>query len=207
MNLPATPHSDASGSGIRLLWDNDSDNETGFTIQRSTSADFSTDLQTFTVRADVTSYVDNTGTSDSSVQPGTTYYYQVEATNGSDETSSAFSNTASAAVTLPTVSVTALDPNANFAGPDGNPQDAYLDFHRTGDLTSALTANVSYTGTAADSGEDYSGTLPTSVTFPAGRQDVIVPVDPSNGSADFSSDIQAEITDPPRTSLQSAWPN
>ena len=81
--LPATPQNlsatSASG-GIYLLWDNDSDNETGFTIQRSSSADFSTDLQTFTVAADVTSYVDNNGTDGTSVQPGTTYYYQVEAT-------------------------------------------------------------------------------------------------------------------------------
>jgi hypothetical protein len=94
-NLSATPYS----SGIRLLWDNDSDNETGFTIRRSTSADFSTDLQTFTVDADVTSYVDASGTGDTSVQPGTTYYYQVEA-NGSNEAASDFSNTASATVTL-----------------------------------------------------------------------------------------------------------
>ena len=193
-NLSATPYADGTGSGIRLLWDNDSDNETGFTIERSTSADFSTDLQTFTVDADVTSYVDTTGTEDTSVQPGTTYYYQVEA-NGSG--SSAFSNTASAAVTLPTVSVTALDPNANFAGPDGNPQDAYLDFHRTGNFTSALTASVSYAGSTAVAGTDYSGTLPTTVTFPAGAQDVIIPVVPANGSPDFATDIQATITDPP----------
>jgi len=192
-NLSATPYSDGTSAGIRLLWDNDSDNETGYTIQRSTSADFSTDLQTFTVGADVTSYVDNTGTSDSSVQPGTTYYYQVEATNGSDETSSAFSNTASAAVTLPTVSVTALDPNANFAGPDGNPQDAYLDFHRTGNLSSALTATVSYAGSTAVAGTDYSGTLPTTVTFPAGAQDVIIPVVPSNAGPGDSSVAECQV--------------
>ena len=188
-NLSATPYS----GGVRLLWDNDSDNETGFTIQRSTSADFSTDLQTFTVAADVTSYVDNTGTDDTSVQPGTTYYYQVEA-NGSDETASAFSNTANAVVTLPTVSVTALDPNANADGPDGNPQDGYLDFHRTGDLASALTASVSYTGTTADSGGDYSGTLPTTATFPAGQQDVVVPVVPANGTAGVASVVDAQIS-------------
>jgi len=39
-NLSATPFNDSTGSGVRLLWDNDSDNESGFTIQRSTSADF-----------------------------------------------------------------------------------------------------------------------------------------------------------------------
>jgi len=37
-NLSATPYSDGTSAGIRLLWDNDSDNETGYTIQRSTSA-------------------------------------------------------------------------------------------------------------------------------------------------------------------------
>jgi len=190
-NLSATPYS----GGVRLLWDNDSDNETGFTIQRSTSADFSTDLQTFTVAADVTSYVDNTGTDDTSVQPGTTYYYQVEA-NGSDETASAFSNTANAVVTLPTVSVTALDPNANADGPDGNPQDGYLDFHRTGDLTGSLAASVSYAGSTAVAGQDYSGTLPTTVTFPAGQQDVIVPVVPDGAQPEFASDVQATILDP-----------
>ena len=193
-NLSATPYSDGTSAGIRLLWDNDSDNETGFTIQRSTSADFSTDLQTFTVGADVTSYVDTTGTDDTSVQPGTTYYYQVEATNGSGETSSAFSNTASAAVTLPTVSVTAVDPDAEADDPAGQPEDGYLDFSRTGDDSSALTANVSYDGSTAVAGEDYSGTLPATVTFPAGQQSVVVPVAPAPTDPDISSFLDASVT-------------
>ena len=191
---PGTPNglsAAPTSGGIRLLWDNTSANETGFTIQRSTSADFSTDLQTFTVAADVTSYLDATGTSGTSVQPDVTYYYQVEATNSSG--SSAFSNTASALVTLPTVSVTALPITATFAGPDGHPQEGYFDFHRTGDPSAALTADVSYDGGTAESGRDYSGTLPMEVTFEAGEQDVLVPVVPANATPNIGSLIEAGI--------------
>jgi len=40
-----------------------------------------------------------------------------------------------------TVSVSAPLPNATFSGPDTKPQDGYLEFSRTGDDTSGLTAN------------------------------------------------------------------
>jgi hypothetical protein len=94
---------------------------------------------------------------------------------------------------LPTVSVTALDPDANADGPDGKPQAGYFDFHRTGDPIAALTASVSDTGTTAIAGTDYSGSLPTTVTFNAGQQDVIVPVAPTSSDPDLSSIADASI--------------
>ncbi len=137
----------------------------------------------------MTSYLDATGTSGTSVQPDVTYYYQVEATNSSG--SSAFSNTASALVTLPTVSVTALPITATFAGPGGNPQNGYLDFHRTGDPSSPLTVTANYAGTAV-AGTDYSA-LPTQVNFGAGEQDVVIPVTPVNTTPDIGSILKASI--------------
>jgi autotransporter-associated beta strand protein len=184
--LQATPIDTSSGPAIGLVWDDESNNETGFTIQRSTAGDFSANLQTYTVAADVTTYTDTTAV------PGVTYYYRVEATNSAG--TSAFDNAEyPASLPLSTVSVTALDPDANAEGPDGNPQDGYFDFHRTGDLTGNLTVNVSDTGTTAVAGTDYSGSLPTTVTFPAGQQDVIVPVTPTSNDPDLSTIADASI--------------
>ncbi len=183
-NLSATPFDDSSGSGIRLLWDDNSDNETGFTIQRSTSPDFTT-VQTFTSGPDQPYYTDTTGTA------GTQYYYRVEANGAGDP--SGFSNTVPAEITLPTVSVTAIDPDATAEGPDGSPQDGYFDFHRSGNLTAALAANVSYDGSTAVAGTDYSGTLPTQVTFNAGVQDVIVAVAPATSTSHLFSTVVAAI--------------
>jgi hypothetical protein len=75
------------GFGLRATWVDNSTNETGFTVQRSTSADFTTDLQEFSVGANVTTYLDGT------VAPGNTYYFRVKAVLGGLE--SDYSNTAS----------------------------------------------------------------------------------------------------------------
>ncbi|MBI5343562.1 MAG: hypothetical protein HZB63_09700 [Deltaproteobacteria bacterium] len=80
----AVPPSAPSGLGATLLgsplrvnlaWTDGSLNETGFTIQRSADAGFTTGLNTFTVGANVTIY------SDTAVAPNTTYYYRVFASN------------------------------------------------------------------------------------------------------------------------------
>jgi hypothetical protein len=186
-NLSAMPYSDGTSAGIRLLWDNDSNNETGFTIQRSTSADFSTDLQTFTVAADVTSYVDNTGTDDTSVQPGTTYYYQVEATNSAG--SSSFSSSAYASVTLPTVSVTAVDPDAQ-----ADPQDAWFEVSRTGNVSQASTVDLGFTGTEPTTDytvTDGSDTVSSSVQFVAGQQSLMLQVQPTADPTEPSGSTSA----------------
>jgi fibronectin type 3 domain-containing protein len=196
-NLSATPFNGSTGSGIRLLWDNNSNNETGFTIQRSTDPSFPTaGTQTLNngnpVGADVTYYTD-TASSTNTIEAGTTYYYRVEATN--DVGNSTFSPTASATLTLPTVSVRTLLDNANFAGTDGHPQDGYFDFHRTGDVGASLTADISAAGTTAVAGQDYSGTLPASVTFAAGVNDVVVPIVPANGAPAIASVVDVHVAD------------
>ena len=137
----------------------------------------------------MTSYVDNTGTDDTSVQPGTTYYYRVEATNGSDETSSAFSNTASAAVTLPTVSVTAVDPDA-----EADPQDAWFEVSRTGDVSQALTVDLGFTGTEPTADytvTDGSQTVSNSVQFMLGQQNVMLQVQPTADATEPSGSTSA----------------
>ncbi len=73
---------------IALQWADHSCNETGFTLQRSTSADFSTALQTLSLAADQTSHTDSGLTS------ATTYYYRLRSINAAGP--SRFSNTPAA---------------------------------------------------------------------------------------------------------------
>ncbi len=102
---PAAPSSlvaaAVSTSRIDLNWTDNSSTETGFEIDRATSSSFSSDLTTFTVEANVTTY------QSTDLTDGTTYYYRVRATNnGNDSTNS---NTASAtAGVLPPAAPTGL---------------------------------------------------------------------------------------------------
>jgi hypothetical protein len=91
-----------------------------------------------------------------------------------------------------TVSVTAPLPNATFSGPDTKPQDGYLEFSRTND-SSALDATVSYAGSTAVAGTDYSS-LPTQISFDAGQQVVVEPVAPTSTDPDISSLLDASVT-------------
>jgi FtsP/CotA-like multicopper oxidase with cupredoxin domain len=62
---------------INLAWTNNSKIATGFTIQRSTKANFTQNLQTFTVTGAVPSFTDTTG-----LAAARTYYYRVRANSG-----------------------------------------------------------------------------------------------------------------------------
>jgi heme exporter protein D len=61
---------------INLAWVDNSNNETGFTVQRATDAAFTLGLVTVAVPANTTVYADTTAL------PGTSYYYRVASTNG-----------------------------------------------------------------------------------------------------------------------------
>ncbi len=71
---------------VTLRWTDNANNETGFTIQRSTNAGFTTNLNTSSVGANTTSFRQ-------SVAKRTTYYYRVRANNLAG--SSGWSNVAS----------------------------------------------------------------------------------------------------------------
>lgn len=76
---------------------------------------------------------------------------------------------------LPTVSITALDPDAAEAG--NNP--GTFTIERTGDTSEALTVSYTVGGTAAIDGTDYTPPLVTgTVTIPAGQSSVNVTITP-----------------------------
>jgi len=72
-------------TSVALAWNDNSNNEDGFLIQRATNNGFSQGLTNFTAGANVTTFTDTT------VSPNTRYYYRVRAFNGLGN--SAFSNT------------------------------------------------------------------------------------------------------------------
>ncbi|MEO1053662.1 MAG: fibronectin type III domain-containing protein [Bacteroidota bacterium] len=63
---------------VELSWTDNSNNETGFEIRRSTSAN-DISIPFITIGADITQFMDI------AVEPSTTYYYQVRATDGQNE--------------------------------------------------------------------------------------------------------------------------
>jgi N,N-dimethylformamidase beta subunit-like, C-terminal len=73
-------------SGLLLSWTDNAANETGFVLERSTAADFLTNLVAVNLPANTTSYIDVL------VLVETNYYYRVKATNGLG--ASAYSNVA-----------------------------------------------------------------------------------------------------------------
>jgi len=80
-----------SATSVSLSWTDNSANETGFFIQRSTNASFTANVVSFTVGANVTTYTNTTASAN------TTYYYRVRAFNAVGN--STYSNNAS--VTTP----------------------------------------------------------------------------------------------------------
>jgi len=66
----------AAGPAANLTWADNSNNESGFTINRATNPAFTKGLTVITVGANVTAYADGT------VAAATRYFYRVQATNG-----------------------------------------------------------------------------------------------------------------------------
>lgn len=87
--VPAAPSgltvTGSSSTSIRLQWTDNSTNETGFKLERSTTSATSGFTTITTTGANVTFYTN------SSLTGGTRYYYRVKATNGAGD--SAYSNT------------------------------------------------------------------------------------------------------------------
>ncbi len=83
-----------SSSSIQLAWTDNSSDETGFNIERSSTSDTSGFTLITTIGANVTSYTDSAGLAGS-----TTYWYRVSANNAAGNSS--YSNVASAATMAP----------------------------------------------------------------------------------------------------------
>jgi hypothetical protein len=199
-DVTATPFIDSTGSGFRILWDDNSNNETGFTIQRSTSQDFSTDLQTFTVGADVTSFTDAVNTSANSIQPGVQYYYQVKATNDAGSSWYLAANSGSpVTLTLPTVSISAIDPNA-----EADPQDAWFDITRNSDFDDTLAVNLALSGTEPTGdytlADDAGNAIGNTVEFQPGVHSIVVTVVPTDETTETASDETVVADIAPSTS-------
>lgn len=99
-----TANTTSSGS-INLSWQDNSDNETGFTVERSETSSSSGFIEIDATVADTTTY------SDAGLLPSTTYYYRVAATNSSG--SSGYSNVTQATTDLAPLSPPQAPANLN----------------------------------------------------------------------------------------------
>ena len=176
-NLTATA---VSSSQINLGWIDNSNNETGFKIERSTdNVNFSLIV---TVAANATSY-QNTG-----LTPVTSYYYRVKATNGTGD--SAPSNTASAttlgtAPPAPTnLSATAVSSSQiNLGWADNSNNETSFKIERSTD-----NVNFSLIATVAANATSYQNTGLTPATTYYYR------VKATNGSGDSAPSNTASAT-------------
>ncbi|HET6250034.1 MAG TPA: ELWxxDGT repeat protein [Tepidisphaeraceae bacterium] len=85
-----------SGLEVDLSWADNSNNETGFTLQRSLVANFSTIDATFTLAANATAY------SDTTVAPSLTYYYRIRSFNAAGNSAFAAVGPVVVPTTIPT---------------------------------------------------------------------------------------------------------
>jgi hypothetical protein len=130
------------GRQINLLWTDNSNNETGFKIERkATSA--GTYVQIATPTANVTSY------SDTGLQVGTTYYYRVRA-YGNSSGNSAYTNEAGAtALANPAPTISSVSPNK-------------------GVLTGATSVTITGTGFLSGATVTLGGAAATNLTVTSG---------------------------------------
>ena len=99
------------GTKATLLWTDNSLSETSFTIERASDPSFTTGLVTFTVGANVTTYVDST------IKNNQNYYYRVKAVNLVGDTwDYSDPNINEGAVGFPTMNVTSAYSNSAFVG-------------------------------------------------------------------------------------------
>ena len=112
--VPAAPSSlaaaAASSTQVNLTWADNSYDETGFAIDRSTTSDVSSGVTTITRGANTTSY------SDTGLTAGITYHYRIRATNNAgtsaNSTSASATTTAAATATLVSTGGTAAASSA-----------------------------------------------------------------------------------------------
>jgi fibronectin type 3 domain-containing protein len=90
-----------NGPQVQLTWNNNSSSATSFSVERTTDAAFTQNITTLTVPASSSSTV---STTDATVIPGNTYYYRVQAINGTLTT--VYSNPISAVIPQPPVTPT-----------------------------------------------------------------------------------------------------
>ena len=119
-NLTATPLSPTS---VRIAWADRSDNETSFLIERADDVNFTTGRVAFGVGANETSYTDTT------VSPGTTYYYRMAALNGIVHSPAVGPVSATTPAATATGLLATYFDNMDLTGPTVTRTDANVDFY------------------------------------------------------------------------------
>ncbi|MFH1226382.1 MAG: fibronectin type III domain-containing protein [Planctomycetota bacterium] len=211
-NIPASFAAVAlSASQIRLTWNDNSANETGFEIQRAITSSWST---CYLAPANTTWYIDT------DLAAATTYYYKIQAYNldgGSGYTASTSAHTLAAPSAPPAVptgfsatAVSSAKVNLSWTDASNNEEGFYIE-RKTGTndysrIATVITNSITYTDTAGlaasttynyriqsyNSAGDSSYSSEKSVTTPAPAQ--TAPVAPSGLAAVGVSSIQIDLS-------------
>lgn len=134
-----------SEAQINVTWNDNSNNETGFDLERSTSSTFSSNIVTFEVPSNPSSSV---SFSDTTVVPTTTYYYRVRARRDAINVS---------ATTLPSAAVTTGSPTVSLTATAINDAEVELAWGSLGGSTS-YRVDVSLDGYDFTQGSVFTGT-------------------------------------------------
>jgi hypothetical protein len=203
--LPAAPSGVAAAlsttatRAINVSWVDNSADETGFAISRSTTAT-GTYVQVGTAAAGATSYTDVAGTTPPA--PGATYFYRVVALRGTD--TSPVAQTA-AGLATPTAPTSTTAPTFSSVGSsslvvnwsDRSTNEAGFQVYRRTGLTGAFGAvsAVLPTGNVAGVGVANAATTYTDTTVAAGTQ-YFYRVDVSNWAGAVQSAVSLGVTTP-----------
>lgn len=201
-NAPVSPNAPtglgavpASATSVALSWTSNSNNQTGYHLDRATDPDFTQNLTTQTLPANINTYTDTA----TGLAPGGTYYYRLRAFNSAGDSG----NSNAAPLTIPVAppkptnqiltSVTPTEIDFSWQDNAGHAADGYNILYAVNGGGFSLLASLPPTSRPAPSTYSYSATGLT----PGNFYEFHIVAFNSSGNNDFAGVNAATVPLPP----------